>query len=69
MDEAAPPALKCKNCGATGHRWWEGCPLDLKPNLAIEAAAKARAKASPGVKGKGKGKYGSKDGRRTHPRH
>ena len=70
-------ALKCANCGGRGHRWWNGCPLDLKPHLAHEAAAKARAPAPAGAqngqrqdkgKGKGKGKDGAQDGRRTRQR-
>ena len=67
-NEAGVGGPKCPNCDGYGHRWWNGCPLPLKPSLAAEAAAKARAKATPVVKGKGKGKDGSKDGRRTRQR-
>ena len=68
-----PAGVKCANCGAHGHRWWHGCPKDLKPALVAEAAAKARTQPPAGAqdgrrKDNGKGKDGAQDGRRTRQR-
>ena len=68
-DAGALRDVKCANCNGRGHRWWEGCPQQLKPALAAEAAAKARAKAPAVAKGKAKSAAdGARDGRRTRPR-
>ena len=66
--------MKCKNCGQTGHRWWENCPKPLSVHLANEMAAKG---AGRGRKGQGKGKEagaasaaagGARADRRVRPR-
>ena len=70
-DAGALRDVKCARCNGRGHRWWDGCPQQLKPALAADAAVKARTKAPAGAKGKGKAKSaadGTRDGRRTRPR-
>ena len=49
---------KCKNCGASGHSWWEGCPVVLKPELQRTLEGKGRGRGTQDASASGGGNSG-----------